>query len=237
MAIPARRAAASSPQAESIFVSATDGLMLHVRAFGPRCAEPRRWSRRAFPQWRRFRYAGVWAGGTRRRRSAGAGARLSRRRGRSQYDRNPANYNVMVELDDMIGRAHGAGGRPAVLIGDVAGRHPRPCCWRPRRPAVHRGRGAQRHRPGDRAKGLTRIKSYVGKMPRPGACEEGATSSAVIRPASSPTDRSDVARHRIERVRRRAGMEGWFRATTRRLALTLDRHRSRTAPAPALGRI
>src|SRR4051812_18832813 len=96
-----------------------------------------------------------------------------RGRGRSDYDPNPANYNVAVELSDVIavitaldiGRAvvigTSRGGIIAMLLGST-------------RPEVVAGIVLNDIGPVIEGPGLARIKSYVGKLPQPKSFEEGA---------------------------------------------------------------
>ena len=97
----------------------------------------------------------------------------SRGRGRSEYDSNPENYNVAVELDDVVTVLTALGVGPAVFVGSSRGgiltmllgvAHPTAIA------------GAVLHDIGPviEPKGLARIKSYVGKLPQPRSFAEGA---------------------------------------------------------------
>jgi pimeloyl-ACP methyl ester carboxylesterase len=97
----------------------------------------------------------------------------SRGRGRSEYDVNPQNYNLAVELADVVsiltaletGRAVFVGSsRGGLLSMMLAVAHPTAIA------------GVVLHDIGPviEPKGLARIKSYVGKLPQPGSFAEGA---------------------------------------------------------------
>ncbi len=156
---------------KSVFVSASDGLRLHVREYGARMAAA---------------LAVVCLPGLTRTVTdfevlapalAGAGSRRvialdSRGRGRSEYDRNAENYNLLVELGDLVAvlNAHAVG--PAVFIGSSRGglltlhlgvAHPTAIA------------GVVLHDIGPviEPKGLARLRSYVGKMPQPRSFAEG----------------------------------------------------------------
>jgi pimeloyl-ACP methyl ester carboxylesterase len=158
---------------QELFVSAQDGLRLHVREYGRRGAS-------GLP-------VVCLAGLTRTVADfetlapslarGGVGRRVlaidSRGRGRSEHDRNAANYNLQVELTDvvtvLIARAVG----PAVFIGSSRGglltmllgvAHPTAIA------------GVVLHDVGPvlELTGLARMKSYVGKLPQPRSYEEGA---------------------------------------------------------------
>ena len=97
----------------------------------------------------------------------------SRGRGQSEYDRNPENYNVAVELGDVATVLTALGIGPAVFIGSSRGgiltlllgvAHPTAIA------------GAVLHDIGPviEPKGLARIKSYVGKLPQPRNFADGA---------------------------------------------------------------
>lgn len=158
----------------SIFVTAPDGLRLHVRSHGSRATD-------ALPV--------VCLPGLTRTTTdfdelahALASDRTHPRpvivldyrgRGQSEYDRNPANYSLAVELGDVlavlgaldIGRAvfvgTSRGGILTMLLATV-------------QPAAIAGAVLNDIGPVIDLKGLLRIKSYVGKLPPPKSYAEGA---------------------------------------------------------------
>jgi pimeloyl-ACP methyl ester carboxylesterase len=156
----------------SVFVAAPDGLRLHVREYGTP-ATP------ALPV--------VCLPGLTRTVAdfdtlapelANAGPRRvlaidSRGRGQSEYDRNPENYNLLVELADVVAVLTALSVGPAVFVGSSRGGLL----------AMHLGvahptaiAGVVLHDIGPviEPKGLVRIRSYVGKMMQPRSFVEGA---------------------------------------------------------------
>jgi pimeloyl-ACP methyl ester carboxylesterase len=157
----------------SIFVTASDGLRLHVREYGTRFAPALPVV--CLPGLARTTadfdtLAEALANGRHARRVIAVD---SRGRGQSGYDSNPANYNVAVELADVatiltaleIGQAVFVGSsRGGILTMLLAVAHPGAIA------------GAVLHDIGPviDPKGLARIKSYVGKLPQPRSYAEGA---------------------------------------------------------------
>jgi pimeloyl-ACP methyl ester carboxylesterase len=162
----------TSEQGTSVFVSAPDGLRLHVREYGPRLAAARPvvclpGLTRTVADFDALALA-LTAAGPRR-----VIALDSRGRGRSEYDRNPDNYSLLVELGDLIAVLTALSIGPAVFIGSSRGglltmqlgvAHP-----------THIA-GVVLHDIGPviEPKGLARIRSYVGKLPQPRNFAEGA---------------------------------------------------------------
>jgi pimeloyl-ACP methyl ester carboxylesterase len=157
----------------SAYITAQDGLRLHVRDYGPRTALALPVV--CLPGLARTvadfdALAPALADGQPPRRVI---AIDSRGRGQSDYDGNPENYNLAVELGDVvtvltaleIGKAvfigSSRGGLLTMLLG-VA--HPTSIA------------GVVLHDIGPviEPKGLARIKSYVGKLPQPRSFNEGA---------------------------------------------------------------
>jgi len=156
-----------------IFVTAQDGLRLHVREHGPRTASVLPVV--CLPGLARTvadfdALAPALADGPPPRRVI---AIDSRGRGQSDYDSNPENYNLAVELGDIVTVLTALEIGEAVFIGSSRGglltlllgvAHPTAIA------------GAVLHDIGPviEPKGLARIKSYVGKLPQPRNFGEGA---------------------------------------------------------------
>jgi pimeloyl-ACP methyl ester carboxylesterase len=159
---------------KSIFVSAQDGLRLHVREYGPRTAPALPvvclpGLARTVADFDALAPALAHHGQLQRR----VVAIDSRGRGRSEYDSNPENYNLAVELADVVTVLTALAVGPAIVIGSSRGgilamllgvAHPTAIA------------GVVLHDIGPviEAKGLARIKSYVGKLPQPRSFEEGS---------------------------------------------------------------
>jgi pimeloyl-ACP methyl ester carboxylesterase len=156
-----------------MFVTAQDGLRLHVREHGSRastalpvvCLPGLARTAADFEE-----LATLLSSGPLSRRVIAIDARG---RGQSDYDHNPENYNVAVELGDVVTVVTALGIGPAVFIGSSRGglltmllgvAHPTLIA------------GAILHDIGPviEPKGVARIKSYVGKLPQPRNYAEGA---------------------------------------------------------------
>jgi pimeloyl-ACP methyl ester carboxylesterase len=158
----------------NIFVTAPDGLRLHARSYGPRLAP--NLPVVCLPGLARTA-ADFHDLATALASNAEAPRRVLaldyRGRGLSAYDRNPANYNLTTELADAqavltaldVGPAvfvgTSRGGLLTIMLGSV-------------RPAAIMGAVLNDIGPVIEPGGLVRIKSYVGKLPRPKSFEEGA---------------------------------------------------------------
>jgi pimeloyl-ACP methyl ester carboxylesterase len=158
----------------SIFVTAQDGLRLHVQEYGSRTAPGVPVV--CLPGLTRTvsdfaALAPALANDTALPRRVIAVE--SRGRGQSDYDSNPENYNLAVELADVATILTALGVRPAVFIGSSRGglltmllgvAHPTAIA------------GAVLHDIGPviELKGLVRLKSYVGKLPPPRDFADGA---------------------------------------------------------------
>jgi pimeloyl-ACP methyl ester carboxylesterase len=161
----------TSDQGNSAFISAPDGLRLHLREYGSRLAVARPvvclpGLTRTVDDFAALAPA-LAAAGPRR-----VIALDSRGRGQSEYDRNPDNYNLLVELGDVVAVLTALGVGPAVFIGSSRGGLL----------AMHLGvahptriAGVVLHDIGPviEPKGLARIRSYVGKLPQPRSFAEG----------------------------------------------------------------
>jgi len=157
----------------SSFVTAQDGLRLHVREYGPATAPTLPVV--CLPGLTRTTadfdaLAPALASGYPARHVA---AIDSRGRGQSEYDVNPQNYNLAVELTDVVSVLVALEIGQAVFVGSSRGgllsmllavAHPTAIA------------GVVLHDIGPviEPKGLARIKSYVGKLTQPGSFAEGA---------------------------------------------------------------
>ena len=154
----------------SLFVTAQDGLRLHVRAYGARASA-------ALPV--------VCLPGLARTAAdfESLAATLSsdrqvlavdyRGRGKSDYDHNPANYNLQVELADALAVLTAFGIGPAVFIGTSRGGI-LTMLLAVARPTAIAGCVLNDIVPVIELGGLMRIKSYVGKLPQPASFREAA---------------------------------------------------------------
>jgi pimeloyl-ACP methyl ester carboxylesterase len=159
--------------ARSVFVTAQDGLRLHVREYGSRIAPALPVV--CLPGLARTvadfaALAPALANGRPARRVI---AIDSRGRGQSDYDSNADNYNLAVELGDVVTVLTALEIGPAFFVGSSRGgiltmllgvAHPAAIA------------GAVLHDIGPviEPKGLARIKSYVGKLPQLRSFNEGA---------------------------------------------------------------
>jgi pimeloyl-ACP methyl ester carboxylesterase len=154
----------------SLFVTAQDGLRLHVRAYGARASA-------ALPV--------VCLPGLARTAAdfESLAAILSsdrqvlavdyRGRGKSDYDHNPANYNLQVELADLLAVLTASGIGQAVFIGTSRGGI-LTMLLAVARPTAIAGCVLNDIGPVIELSGLMRIKSYVGKLPPPTSFREAA---------------------------------------------------------------
>lgn len=160
-------------RASSVFVSAPDGLRLHVRA----------WGRRTAPGLPVFCLPGLARttadfeplASTLTEASACAVYALDYRgRGRSEYDRDPGNYNFAVELADLIAVLTALGVGRAIFVGTSRGGL-LTMLLAAARPTLIAGAVLNDIGPVIDPKGLVRIKSYVGKLPQPTSFSDAAT--------------------------------------------------------------
>jgi pimeloyl-ACP methyl ester carboxylesterase len=157
----------------SRFVTATDGLRLHVRRYGERG--------RGLPI---VCLPGLTRNGADFHELATAltadadQPRLvvtidSRGRGRSDYDRDPANYSFPVELADVLAAITALEIGPAIFLGTSRGGI-LTMLLGAARPAAIAGAILNDSGPVIETKGLVRIKGYAGKLPAPRSFTEGA---------------------------------------------------------------
>ncbi|MBI1205546.1 MAG: alpha/beta fold hydrolase [Rhodopseudomonas sp.] len=160
--------------ATSTFISASDGLRLHVRCYGSRIA----------PGLPVVCLPGL-------ARTAGDFEVLAealaqdphtprrvialdyRGRGQSDYDRDPSHYSFQVELADILTVLAALDCQPAIFIGTSRGGI-LTMLMAAVRPSVIAGAVLNDIGPVIEPKGLMRIKGYVGKLPEPRSYEEAA---------------------------------------------------------------
>jgi pimeloyl-ACP methyl ester carboxylesterase len=159
---------------ESLFVTAQDGLRLHVRRYGSAAA-------RRLPI---VCLAGLTRNGAdfhalgRAFGTDAAEPRLvvaidTRGRGRSDFDPNPENYSFTVELADILAVLTALEIGPAVFLGTSRGGL-LAMLLGAARPAAIAGVILNDIGPVIEPKGLARLKGYVGKMPAPRSFSDGA---------------------------------------------------------------
>jgi pimeloyl-ACP methyl ester carboxylesterase len=158
----------------SIFISAPDGLRLHARCYG-------RGSARGTPVVCLPGLARTAADfealalaladeGTHPRRVV---ALDYRGRGLSDYDRDPRNYSLQIELADVIAVVTALDTLPAIFVGTSRGGI-LAMLLASVRPTAIAGVALNDIGPVIEPQGLMRIKSYIGKLPQPRNFEEGA---------------------------------------------------------------
>jgi pimeloyl-ACP methyl ester carboxylesterase len=183
---------------KSLFVTAQDGLRLHVREYGSRSSAGMPVV--CLPGLARTvadfdLLAPALAAGPPERHVV---AIDSRGRGDSEHDSDHTNYNCMTELGDIVSVLFALGIGPAVFVGSsrggvltmlLAAAHPIAIAA-----VVLHDVG-----PVHEAKGFARIKSYIGKLPHPRSYEEGADILRRLMSAQFPKLTADqwlAAAHR-----------------------------------------
>ena len=211
-------AAGENKSGRSVFVSAQDGLRLHVREYGPRIAPSVPVV--CLPGLSRtvadFNVvAPALATNSPQRRVI---AIDSRGRGLSDYDSNPENYNLAVELGDVVTVLTALGVGAAVFLGSSRGglitmllgvMHPTAIA------------GVVLHDIGPviEPKGLARLKSYVGKLPQPRDFAEGGDILRRLFDAQFPN---------VTPAQWRAAAERTWKMDDGELVLTYDARLTRT---------
>ena len=165
---------ATNDSPRSVFVTAQDGLRLHVREYGTRTAPGLNvvclpGLARTVADFDALAPVLAHRDGQVRR----VIALDSRGRGQSEYDKNPENYNLAVELGDVVTVLTALGIGKAVFVGSSRGGMLAMLLGVAHPTAVA---GVVLHDIGPviEPKGVARIKSYVGKLPQPRNYAEGA---------------------------------------------------------------
>jgi pimeloyl-ACP methyl ester carboxylesterase len=156
------------------FVTAQDGLKLHVRDYGDRTAL-------GLPVVCLPGLARTAADFEDLARALVDDQKAPRRvlaldyrgRGLSDYDRNPENYTIPVELADVLAVLTVCGISRAIFVGTSRGGL-LTMALAAQCPTVIAGAVLNDIGPVIELKGLMRIKSYVGKLPQPRSFEDGA---------------------------------------------------------------
>jgi pimeloyl-ACP methyl ester carboxylesterase len=157
----------------SRFVTSPDGLRLHIREYGD--GHSGRLPVVCLPGLTRTTedfdaLAAAFAAAPLPRRVL---ALDYRGRGLSDYDRDPKNYALPVELGDVIAVLDACAAAPAVIVGTSRGGL-LAMLLAAVRPDAIAGAVLNDIGPVIEPKGLMRIKDYVGKLPQPSSLEEGA---------------------------------------------------------------
>ena len=164
----------AKPDGDSVYVTAPDGLRLHVRAYGPRIAPGRPLVclpglSRTSADFQTLALALSGAGKQPRR----VLALDYRGRGRSEHARHSKHYSFPIELADVLAVVTALAALPAVFIGTSRGGILTMLLGGVR-PTAIAGAILNDIGPVIEPKGLMRIKGYVGKLPAPQTFADGA---------------------------------------------------------------
>lgn len=165
------------------YVTAPDGLKLYLRDYGPRRSV--KLPVVCLPGLTRnsidfHPLASALADGGRR-----VLALDYRGRGSSDYDRNPDNYSIPVELGDVIAVITALEIAPAIFVGTSRGGL-LTMALAAVRPRAIAGAVLNDIGPVIDMRGLLRLKSYVGRLPRPRTYDEGAETMRRVFEAQFP---------------------------------------------------
>ena len=170
-----------------LFISATDGLKLHARDYGPRVSPALPvvclpgMARNAVD----FHDLAV-ALAEEDKRPRRVLALDYRGRGRSEWDRDWRRYALKVEMNDVLHVLAAAGVHEAVFVGTSrGGLLTMMLCAA--RPGLIRGAVLNDAGPVVEVKGLVRIRSYLGKLPTPRDTREGAEILRRLSDAQFPS--------------------------------------------------
>ena len=162
------------------FVAAQDGLRLHVREWGPRTSDALPVV--CLPGLARTT-ADFEALAQALATNGQAGRRVlaldSRGRGKSDYDSNPANYTLAMELGDLLAVLTATGIGEAVFVGTSRGGI-LTMLLGPTRPTAIAGCVLNDIGPVIEPTGLARIRSYVGKLLQPPSFAAAAENLALL---------------------------------------------------------
>jgi pimeloyl-ACP methyl ester carboxylesterase len=158
----------------SFFVTARDGLKLHARDYGPLASQ-------AIPVVCLPGFARTAADSHELALALSGDEARPRRvlaldyrgRGRSGFDKDWRNYDIRVELDDLMQFLTAAGIEEAIFVGTSRGGL-LTMALAAARPAMIKGAVLNDIGPVIDARGLLRIRGYVGKLPSPRSFTEGA---------------------------------------------------------------
>jgi pimeloyl-ACP methyl ester carboxylesterase len=161
-----------------LFVTTQGGLSLHVLEFGSRASG--RTPIMCLPGFSRTAEDFRTLADALTREDRRVLALDSRGRGRSQFDSDPKNYSLAVELADLISVLTALEAMPAILIGSSRGGL-LAMLLAAHRPTMLAGAILNDIGPVIETTGLLRIKGYLGKLPSPRSFAEGA---AILRKLS-----------------------------------------------------